>query len=88
VAVAPNDEYVSFAGMWIVPENGVAYIEPVATDPDYRRKGLGRAVVVETLRRVRSEGAATAHVGSDVPFYRSMGFDVTSHTDFYVKRRH
>jgi predicted N-acetyltransferase YhbS len=85
VAVAPSGEYASFAGMWIVPENRVGYVEPVATDPDHRRMGLGRAAVVETLRRVAAAGAVTACVGSDLPFYRSIGFEVTASTDFYVK---
>ena len=74
VAVAPDGQFASFAGIWYIPENRVAYIEPVATDPDHRRKGLGTAVVLEGLRRAAELGATVAHVGSDQPFYQSMGF--------------
>jgi ribosomal protein S18 acetylase RimI-like enzyme len=65
VAVAPNGDYASFAGMWVVAENRVAYVEPVATDPAYRRMGLGRAAVLESIRRA---GAGGARVASDQKF--------------------
>ena len=76
VAVAPNGDYVSFAGIWPVPGSPACYIEPVATDPDYRRLGLGTAVVLEAIRRCAREGAMIAYVGSDLPFYKSMGFEI------------
>ncbi len=41
VAVEPGGNFVSFCGMWYEPHNRIAYVEPVATDPDYRRMGLG-----------------------------------------------
>lgn len=34
----------------MAPENKVAYVEPVATDPDYRRMGLGKAAVLGSQR--------------------------------------
>jgi len=76
VAVAPSGEYVSYCGVWPVPKSQVCYIEPVATDPDYRRMGLGTAVVLEAVRRCALEGATEAIVGSDQAFYKSMGFEV------------
>lgn len=76
VAVAPNGDYASFAGMWPVPGSNACYIEPVATDPDYRRKGLGTACVMESVRRCAAESVALAYVGSDQAFYLSMGFEV------------
>lgn len=68
-----------------MPENRLAYLEPVATDPDYGRLGLGRAVVLETLRRVQSAGATVAWVGSDQGFYRSFGFRRMFQRDLWVK---
>ena len=75
VAVAPDGNYVSFCGMWMDYDNRVCYVEPVATDPDYRRLGLGTSVVLEGVRRCGAEGAMIAYVGSDQAFYRSMGFE-------------
>lgn len=85
VAVAPDGAYASYAGMWFVPENNVAYVEPVATDPDHRRRGLGSAAVLESLRRVRSLGADVAWVGSDQAFYTAMGFEVVAHSTLWVR---
>lgn len=85
VAVAPNGDYVSYAGIWHVPENRLAYVEPVATDPVHRRLGLGRACVLETLRRVQTAGAEVAWVGSDQPFYAAMGFEKRFQRNLWVK---
>lgn len=85
VAVAPNGEYVSYAGIWHEKHNQFGYVEPVATDPDYRRRGLGRAVVLETLRRIRSEGATVAWVGSDQEFYKAIGFETMFQRNLWVK---
>ena len=74
VAVAPDGAYASYCGMWQDHANRVASVEPVCTDPDYRRMGLGTAVVLEGIRRCGAEGATIATVGSDQPFYMSMGF--------------
>jgi GNAT superfamily N-acetyltransferase len=73
VAVAPDGRYASYCGMWQDHVNRVAYVEPVCTDPDYRRMGLGTAVVLEAIRRCGAEGATIAVDGSG-PFYMSMGF--------------
>lgn len=77
VAVAPDGNYVSYCGMWVVPENRIAYVEPVATDPDYRRMGLGKAAVLESLRRAAAAGAQVAWVGSALEFYKAIGFKTT-----------
>ena len=73
VAVAPDGAYASYCGMWQDHVNRVAYVEPVCTDPDYRRMGLGTAVVPEGIRRCGAEGATIAVDGS-LPFYVSIGF--------------
>jgi hypothetical protein len=35
VVEAPDGNFVSYCGVWYEPENALAYVEPVATDPDY-----------------------------------------------------
>ena len=85
VAAAPSGEYVSYAGIWHEPTNRYGYVEPVATDPDYRRRGIGRAVVLETLRRVQADGAVVAWVGSDQEFYKAIGFEKRFQRNLWVK---
>ncbi len=72
--VAPDGKFASYCGMWYDPEAGFAAVEPVATDPAYRRMGLGRAVVLEGIRRVGALGAKKVFVGSSQQFYYSIGF--------------
>ena len=71
--VAPEGNFVSYCGMWYDPQAGFAVIEPVATDPDYRKMGLGKAAVLEGIRRVGEQGAKIALVGSSQQFYYSIG---------------
>ncbi len=73
-------------GTWYEGANRFAYLEPVATDLDHRRKNLGSAAVLEGVRRCRELGATVAYVGSGQPFYRAMGFEAM-YTQFrWVKR--
>ena len=74
VVEAPDGNFVSYCGIWYEPVHSIAYVEPVATDPDYRRMGLGRAAVLEGVRRCGEMGATIACVGSTKPFYLSLGF--------------
>jgi predicted N-acetyltransferase YhbS len=75
VVVAPEGHFVSYCGLWYEPVNRLAYVEPMATDPDYRRLGLGKAAMLEGIRRCAAEGAMVAYVGSDQPFYLATGFE-------------
>ncbi|MFN2218450.1 MAG: GNAT family N-acetyltransferase [Anaerolineae bacterium] len=75
VVEAPDGRFVSYAGTWFEVTNRYAYIEPAATDPDYRRRGLGRAAVLEGIRRCAELGATVAYVGSDLAFYLAIGFE-------------
>ncbi|MGE5653417.1 MAG: GNAT family N-acetyltransferase [Bacillota bacterium] len=72
--VAPNGDFVSYCGMWQDDASGSALVEPVATDPAYRKMGLGRAAVLEAIRRCGELGAKRAFVGSSQQFYYSIGF--------------
>ena len=81
IAVQASDgNFVAFCGMFYELTNRYAYVEPVATDPDYRRLGLGKAAVLEGIRRCGELGAKVAYVGSNLNFYLSIDFEVI-HTD-------
>jgi GNAT superfamily N-acetyltransferase len=71
---APDGAFVSFCGMWLEPGTHNALVEPVATDPHYRRMGCGRAAVLEGVRRCGALGAKRAWVGSSQQFYYRLGF--------------
>ena len=75
VVKTPDGHYGSYAGIWYESSQNIAYVEPVATDPDYRRMGLGKAAVLESIKAVHSlYGANKAYVGTAMDFYLSFGF--------------
>ncbi len=86
VVEAPSGIFVSFSGAWYEGLNRVAYVEPVATDPDFRRMGLGKAAVLEGIRRCGELGATVAFVGSNQEFYRAIGFTKCFDSCCWVKR--
>ncbi|WP_245630400.1 GNAT family N-acetyltransferase [Amphibacillus sediminis] len=75
--------YVAYCGCWYNPNTDYAYVEPVCTIPQHRGKGIGKTLLLETLRRCYFEGANKAYVISDEPFYKSLGFEQHSHYKFY-----
>ncbi len=81
--VVPDGNFASYCGMWYEPKAGFAVIEPVATDPAYRRMGLGKAAVLEGIRRVGALGAKVALVGSSQQFYYSIGLRPFSTATFW-----
>lgn len=72
--VAPNGNYASHCGLWYHPEEKYANIEPVATDPDYRKMGLAKAAIYEAVIRAAKLGAKEAYVVSSQQFYYNIGF--------------
>lgn len=82
---APNGEFAAFCGMFYEPESHFALVEPVATVPVYRRMGLGKAAVLEGIRRCAQLGADLAYVGSDQDFYLAIGFSVIFRSECWGK---
>jgi ribosomal protein S18 acetylase RimI-like enzyme len=63
VAVAPDGSIASFCTIWLDDVTRTAYFEPVATVPAHQRKGLGKAVLTEGLKRLQRMGALVGCVG-------------------------
>lgn len=78
VVKAPNGDYAVYCGMWFEPVSRDAYLEPLCTDPDYRKMGLAKAALYEAMRRARAMGALRCTAGGQ-PFYEKVGF-VQRHT--------
>lgn len=80
-------EYISHCGIWY--DGGeTAYIEPVVTVPEYRGKGLAKAVVYEAMNRARIQGAKRTIVLSDQEFYLRIGMTKSSEVIAWVKTPH
>ena len=79
-----DGEYAAHCGVWYNGGN-TAYIEPVATVPEHRGKGLGRAVVYEAVNRAKERGAKRAIVLSDQDFYKRLGMIKSSEVGTWVR---
>lgn len=89
VAIAPDGAVASFCTIWFDDVTRTAYFEPVGTAPVYQRRGLGKAVMCEGLRRLKRMGAALAYVGGYTTaanaLYSSAGFTQYALSEPWVK---
>lgn len=84
--MAPDGSFVSYCGMWYEPGMDYALVEPVATVPAYRKMGMGKAAVLEGVKRCKELGAKRAYVGSSQQFYYSIGFRPCSTKTWWEKK--
>lgn len=63
VAVALDGSVASFCTAWFDDVSRTAYLEPVATVPAHRKRGLGKAVILEALHHLKRMGCKVAFVG-------------------------
>ena len=86
IVVSPEGEYASYCGIWYDKNTEYALVEPVATDPKYRKLGLGKAAVLEAIKCCGQSGAKQAYVGSSHQFYYQIGFHPIPASTFWEVR--
>jgi len=84
VAVAADGSVASFCTVWFDDVTRTAYFEPVATVAAHRRRGLGKALLIEGLHRLKEMGCLVAFVSgyserANALYFSVMGeeFDVS-----------
>ena len=82
-AMTTQNEPVAYVCLWYDKRTDYAYIEPVCTVPDYRGKGIAKALLYEAFNRACEMGANTAYVISDMEFYSKLGLTDSKHYTFY-----
>ncbi|MBA3377657.1 MAG: GNAT family N-acetyltransferase [Chloroflexia bacterium] len=88
---AETGEVAAYCLGWLDAVNGVGLFEPVRTEDTWQRRGLGRALLTEGIRRFMSEGASLIKVSrmrnSEAArgLYASVGFQDAFATLRYVK---
>lgn len=79
IAEAPDGELAAFCTVWFDDVTLSGVFEPVGTAPVHQRRGLGKAVMCEGLRRLKRLGARMAYVSSYAApahaLYASVGFE-------------
>ncbi len=95
VVVAPDGRFAAFTQVWVDDINHTILFEPVGTHQDFRRRGIGKALMVYVLKRMQAEhGTQYAIVCHEPPdknvasgaLYASVGFRPKYHIHDYVKR--
>jgi hypothetical protein len=56
VVIAPDGSYASFCGFWYENKTQTGYLEPMVTAKEYRKHGLGKAGVFNSLQILKSYG--------------------------------
>jgi ribosomal protein S18 acetylase RimI-like enzyme len=78
--MAPGGEVAAYCIIWTDSVTRLGHFEPVGTHPDFQRKGLGKCLLFEGLRRLKSEGMTEADVCTNydnppaIGLYESVGF--------------
>jgi len=84
IAVAPDGEYACALGMWYDERNHYAYLEPLATVPNYRRMGLATVALTEAMKKTKALGAEYCFGGSR-EFYTAIGFETICNIENWQK---
>ncbi|MCL2301168.1 MAG: GNAT family N-acetyltransferase [Firmicutes bacterium] len=84
IVVAPDGEYACALGMWYDERNHYAYLEPLATVPKYRRRGLATIALTEAMKKTKALGAEYCFGGSR-EFYTAIGFEIKANIEFWEK---
>lgn len=62
VVAAPSGTLAAVCIGWLSPDGVHGQVEPLAVHPDYQRRGLGRALLLEQFQRMRAAGARAVSV--------------------------
>ena len=77
---AADGQVASYCIIWTDELNKIGLFEPVGTHPDFQRKGLGKSLLFEGLRRLKFEGMRDASICAEstnpaaIHLYESVGF--------------
>lgn len=80
VAVAPDGTLAGFCVGWLDQERQIGQVEPLGVHPRFQSMGLGRALLLESLRRFKAHGAQSVLVETEDNrsparhTYESVGF--------------
>jgi mycothiol synthase len=84
VAAAPEGVIAAFVNGWIDTLNQIGDLGPVGTRLAYRRQGLTRAVLLESLHRMKTLGMNRVCVSTGelnlpaIRLYESIGFKIVN----------
>jgi ribosomal-protein-alanine N-acetyltransferase len=84
-----DGQVIGMIVVWLIVEE--AHVATLATHPDYRRQGIGKRLLAQTLIELMREGARSSFLevrASNVPaqaMYRKFGYEVTGRRRRYYR---
>ncbi|MCP4422942.1 MAG: GNAT family N-acetyltransferase, partial [Chloroflexi bacterium] len=91
-AVDGDGRVAAFCALWFDKKHRAGYFEPIGTVPAHRRRGLGKALMIEGMRRLQKIGAAAAFLGHSADngagafLYESVGMAVFDQEYWHQKQ--
>src|SRR5258706_930383 len=93
LVTAQDGQVASFCIIWMDDLNKIGLFEPVGTHPAFQGKRLGKSLLFEGLRRLKSEGMHEASVcvestnQAGIRLYEAVGFQKVKRLLTYAKKR-
>lgn len=85
VIKSESGDYVCVGNLWIDNGNDYAYLDPLATVPEHRRKGLAKILLMEAMKASVKYGAKYC-IGGSIEYYQNIGFEKVSENIYWEKR--
>lgn len=98
VVVAPDGRLAAYCFCWISAEENLrsgrkmGYTDPLATHPDFQRRGLAQALLLDGMRKLKARGMETAALGTSSTNLamqaaaQAVGFRVKAVTLWFAKQ--
>ena len=89
--LSPDGQVAAYCIVWTDELTKVGHFEPVGTHPNFQRRGLGKSLLFEAMRRLKSEGMTEADVCTNhnneaaIRLYESVGFRKSKKLLIYSK---
>jgi len=91
VTLAPDGTIAAYVNGWVDPINSIGDLGPVGARPAFRRQGLTRLALLESLRRLQALGMDRVCISTGIyntpalNLYSSLGFTVVNRVLDYVQ---
>ncbi|MHA2175536.1 MAG: GNAT family N-acetyltransferase [Candidatus Hodarchaeales archaeon] len=85
IAVTPDNTIASFCTFRMDPHSKIVSLEPMGTNPDYRKLGLGKAILTEGIRRTMKYNPPFFYIdgAASTPAANRL-YDVTGFSEKYA----
>jgi ribosomal protein S18 acetylase RimI-like enzyme len=65
LVVSPENQLAAYNLVWLYPHNHTAEHDPIGTHPNHRKRGLSRALILESFKRLRENGFRHTYIASE-----------------------